>query len=57
MKCAMCKKKLSAVTFTCACEKTFCVTCRLPEDHACAAQVKVSVVLPPAVIAPKVQKI
>jgi hypothetical protein len=57
MKCAKCKKRLSAVTFTCTCEKTFCVTCRLPEDHACTAQVKASVVLPPAVIAPKVQKI
>jgi hypothetical protein len=57
MKCRHCKKKLSALVFTCACEKTFCVNCRLPEEHACPAQVKASVVLPPAVIAPKVEKI
>lgn len=57
MKCSSCKKRVGVLVFSCACEKTFCVACRLPEDHACPAQVKVSVVLPPAVTAPKVEKL
>lgn len=57
MRCSKCKKKLSVVTFGCSCEKTFCVNCRLPEEHACPAQVKQLVALPPAVIAPKVEKL
>lgn len=57
MRCAKCKKKLSVVTFTCTCEKTYCLTCRLPEDHACPAQVKLPVVLPPAVIRVKVEQL
>jgi predicted nucleic acid binding AN1-type Zn finger protein len=56
MKCSNCKKRLSAVTFGCACEKTFCVSCRLPEDHVCPAQVKVAVILP-KVVAPKVEQL
>jgi predicted nucleic acid binding AN1-type Zn finger protein len=57
MKCSSCKKRVGVLVFSCACEKTFCVVCRLPEDHACPAQVKVTVVLPPAVTAPKIEKL
>ena len=56
MRCAQCKTKLAAVTFGCACEKTFCVKCRLPEVHACPAQVKKEVILP-KVIASKLETI
>lgn len=56
MKCACCKKK-SVVEFKCSCEKVFCVKCRLPEAHACVKPTVTPVTLPPAVIAPKVEKI
>jgi hypothetical protein len=56
MRCAQCKTKLAAVTFGCACEKTFCVKCRLPEVHSCPAQVKKEVILP-KVIASKLETI
>ncbi len=57
MKCSKCKKRLSVITFGCTCEKTFCVNCRLPEDHACPTPPKKTLALPPAVIAPKVDKL
>ena len=57
MKCSKCKKRLSVITFGCTCEKTFCVNCRLPEDHACPTPPKKALALPPAVIAPKVEKL
>lgn len=57
MKCTHCKKKVSATfTFTCACGGVHCVFCRLPEVHACPAQVK-GVVNLPKVVAPKVEKL
>lgn len=56
MKCKHCKKKLGAVQFTCACEATYCVQCRLPEAHACPVKVVKEVVLP-KVVAPKVAPI
>ena len=56
MKCTRCKKRLSVLVFSCACEKTFCVSCRLPEDHACPVEVKKEVILP-KVVASKIEKI
>ena len=57
MKCANCKKRVSlGLGFTCACGAVHCVTCRLPEDHACPAEVKKEVILP-KVVAPKIEKI
>lgn len=57
MKCTCCKKKVpDALTVTCACGGVHCLACRLPEVHACPAQVK-GVVTLPKVIAPKVEKL
>lgn len=55
MKCACCKKKVPAVSFTCAgCGVLHCVTCRLPEVHHCPVKVVKEVVLP-KVVAPKLE--
>jgi predicted nucleic acid binding AN1-type Zn finger protein len=57
MKCACCKKKVQlGLSFTCICGGVHCVTCRLPEVHACPVEEKVAVILP-KVVAPKVEKI
>ena len=58
MKCSHCKKRMQVtLVFSCTCEKTFCVHCRLPEAHACPTPPKKELALPPAVIAPKVEKL
>lgn len=58
MKCSQCKKRLQlGLSFPCTCEKTYCLTCRLPEAHTCPTPPKKPLVLPPAVIAPKVEKV
>jgi predicted nucleic acid binding AN1-type Zn finger protein len=58
MKCTCCKKKSSELLMVkCSdCTAAFCITCRLPEVHACPAQVKKAVILP-KVVAPKVEQI
>ena len=57
MKCTHCKRKVSdALTVKCGCGGVHCLACRLPEVHACPAQVK-GVVTLPKVIAPKVEKL
>ena len=56
MRCASCKKKVGSVSFTCLCEHSFCVACRLPEVHACPVKRDEKVVLP-KVVAAKVEKI
>lgn len=33
--CYVCKKKVGILGFACQCEKTFCASHRLPEDHSC----------------------
>ena len=42
--------------FKCKCENMYCVTCRLPEVHACTVTVVEKVVLE-KVVAEKVQRI
>lgn len=57
MKCSHCKKRIQlGLGFLCTCEKTYCVNCRLPEDHVCPAPKKEKVILQ-AVIAEKVEKL
>jgi len=57
MKCTRCKKRLPlGLSFTCACGAVHCVSCRLPEVHACPVEEKAVVILP-KVVAPKVEKI
>lgn len=56
MKCTHCKKKVTLMSFTCACAGVFCLTCRLPEVHSCPSPTKETVTLP-KVVAPKVEKI
>lgn len=35
-RCVMCKKHLGMLEFFCqGCKLTFCIHCRLPEDHLC----------------------
>ena len=37
-KCEKCHKNIGAYTYSChGCEKSFCVRCRIPEDHLCAS--------------------
>lgn len=55
MRCSCCKKK-THLEFKCACEKTFCVTCQLPEVHKCETKRDVKIVLE-KVVADKVAKI
>lgn len=58
MRCSHCKKRLQlGLTFACSCDKSYCVNCRLPETHACPTPPKKALVLPPAVIAPKIEKV
>jgi predicted nucleic acid binding AN1-type Zn finger protein len=54
-RCTQCKKKMH-MEFKCKCENMYCVTCRLPEVHACAVTVVEKVVLE-KVVAEKVQRI
>lgn len=56
MRCSHCKKR-TQIEFKCSCEKVYCVTCRLPEVHACPIKPVEKVVLPEAVRAQKVQPI
>jgi predicted nucleic acid binding AN1-type Zn finger protein len=58
MKCSHCKKKVVEILMIkCGdCTVAFCINCRLPEVHACPAQVKKEVILP-KVIASKIEKI
>lgn len=39
MKCDLCNKKV-VIVVTCSCKKVFCLTHRMPEDHACAFDFK-----------------
>jgi len=55
MRCSCCKKK-THLEFKCACEKTFCVSCQLPEVHKCDVKRDVKIVLE-KVVADKVEKI
>ncbi len=55
-RCAQCKKKMH-MEFKCKCENMYCVTCRLPEVHACTVTVVEKVILPEKVVAEKVQRI
>ena len=36
IKCAKCAKKISLFTFTCKCERVFCINCRNSIDHDCS---------------------
>ena len=41
MKCDVCSRKIvQGYEFKCACGKTCCIVCRMPEEHVCTAQVK-----------------
>jgi predicted nucleic acid binding AN1-type Zn finger protein len=55
MKCACCKKK-TVMEFKCSCGFVYCIACRLPEVHKCAAPKEEKVVLV-KVVADKVEKI
>ena len=35
MRCFKCKRKLGLVNFPCKCTNTYCIKCRLPENHNC----------------------
>jgi len=34
-RCQKCEKKLGVMSFTCKCEKQFCITHLQPQEHAC----------------------
>lgn len=34
-KCFNCKKKTGMLHFDCKCQNTFCLKCKLPEEHNC----------------------
>lgn len=38
MKCEICKKHIICLYNCKNCEKTLCMRCRMPEDHACSGQ-------------------
>ena len=34
-RCNNCNKKIKLISYSCKCEKEFCVKCKNPEDHKC----------------------
>ena len=39
-RCTQCKKKLGVISYTCKCEKLFCISHLQPQDHACTFNYK-----------------
>ena len=39
-RCPCCNKKLGYITFTCKCDITFCMACKMPEEHKCTYDYK-----------------
>jgi AN1-type zinc finger protein 5/6 len=39
-KCFNCKKKIKMINYECRCKNTFCIKCRLPENHNCSFDFK-----------------
>ena len=39
-RCAECNKKLGLVDFKCKCSNTYCMKCKMPEDHKCSFDYK-----------------
>ena len=35
IKCYSCKKKINLISFSCKCNKIFCIKCKDPDDHCC----------------------
>lgn len=39
-RCAHCKAKTGLMSFTCSCNKEYCIKCRFPEEHICTFDYK-----------------
>ena len=39
-RCECCKSKTGLMSFTCSCNKEFCIKCRYPEEHNCSFNYK-----------------
>jgi len=39
-RCTQCKKKLGLMSYTCKCEKLFCISHLQPQEHACTFDYK-----------------
>jgi len=39
-RCSECKVKVGLMSFTCSCNKEFCIKCRFPEEHKCTFDFK-----------------
>jgi len=39
-RCSQCKIKVGLMSFTCSCNKEYCVKCRYPEEHKCTFDYK-----------------